>query len=218
LGKFDGDSWPPCREGLQAVMGIQWRQAGERMQVRTGRPAVTLGFLTIVENAEHGIFGGFLVLNSTGRPLEFHCTTPVKPNRAQEILYGPTLRPYLYGEQIAPTLISKASHTPGVVCTDLPDALVARAHVDPPLVLVLEKAEQENPAEAPRVIRLDSAHALSKNMATFDVGRQTLAVAQEHVEDRETVLARLASLGEFDLCEPFARIREAIEEAQRGSR
>ena len=59
------------------------------------KSAACLGFLTVVEHAELGLLGGYLLLNAAGRPLEFHCTAPVKPNRAQEILYGPTLRPYL---------------------------------------------------------------------------------------------------------------------------
>ena len=67
-----------------------------------------LGFLTVVDSPQHGLFGGFLLLNGGGRPLEFHCTAPVKANRAQRILYGPTLMPYLYGEQIGRTLVEKS--------------------------------------------------------------------------------------------------------------
>ena len=66
-----------------------------------------LGFLTVLEHAQHGLMGGYLVLNPAGRPLEFHCTTPIKPNRAQEILYGPTLEPYLFGEQIGKALVDQ---------------------------------------------------------------------------------------------------------------
>ena len=53
-----------------------------------------------------------------GRPLEFHCTAPIKPNRAQEILYGPTLDAFLYGEQIGRTLLAEAKIEPLLVCTD----------------------------------------------------------------------------------------------------
>ncbi len=65
-----------------------------------------IGFLSVIEHDELGLFGGYLVLNMAGRPLEFHCTSPVRPNRAQEILYGPTLRPFLFGEQIGQALLS----------------------------------------------------------------------------------------------------------------
>ncbi|MEQ8839035.1 MAG: hypothetical protein RID07_19675, partial [Lacipirellulaceae bacterium] len=63
-----------------------------------GKPLPAIGFLTAVESPQHGLFGGYLVLSLQGRPLEFRCTTPVKPTRAQEILYGKTLRPYLLCE------------------------------------------------------------------------------------------------------------------------
>ena len=72
------------------------------------RSEPTVGFLTIVENDDVGWLGGYLVLDRRARPVEFHCTVPIRPNRAQEILYGPTLRPFLYGEQIGTTLIQKA--------------------------------------------------------------------------------------------------------------
>ncbi len=70
-------------------------------------PSRLWGFLTVVEHPQYGLFGGYLILNTAGRPLEFHCTAPIKPNRAQEILYGPTLESFLYGEQIGQTLISQ---------------------------------------------------------------------------------------------------------------
>src|SRR5687767_13549989 len=85
-----------------------------------------LGFLTAVEYAELGYVGGYLLLNASGRPLEFHCTAPVKPTRTQEILYGPTLRTFLLAEQIGQTLLSKSKLTPTVVCTDRPDMLAIR--------------------------------------------------------------------------------------------
>src|SRR5207344_1424341 len=97
----------------------------------------SLGFLTVVENEELGLLGGYLLLNASGRPLEFHCTAPVKPNRTQEILYGPTLRPFLYGEQIGQTLLAKSKLTPLVVCTDNEAVLATRDCTDIPVVLVL---------------------------------------------------------------------------------
>src|SRR5260221_696610 len=57
-----------------------------------------LGFLTAIEVADKGFVGGLLVTNHCGRPLEFQCTVPVRPNSTQEILYGPTLIPFLLGE------------------------------------------------------------------------------------------------------------------------
>ena len=107
------------------------------MAISDSKSKPTMGFLTVVEHSQYGLFGGYLILNMAGRPLEFHCTAPIKPNRAQEILYGPTLESFLYGEQIGQTLIGHAGATPLVICTDREPALAAREHVPMPVVLVL---------------------------------------------------------------------------------
>jgi len=61
-----------------------------QQQAEPGGDGAVFGFLTAVDSPLHGLFGGYLVVDSLGRPLEFHCTAPVKVSRAQQILYGPT--------------------------------------------------------------------------------------------------------------------------------
>lgn len=188
-----------------------------------------LGFLTIVEAPDQGLFGGYLVLNRAGRPLEFHCTAPVKPNRAQQILYGPTLEPFLFGEQIGQTLLNKAKAQPQVVCTDCAPALAVREFVHVPVALVLPAEGPAGgegstfadaaslPALGEKVYRCDMAHARGPSGPVFHLGRNRLAVAALAPDDRQQVLDRLADLAEtFDLAEPFLRIREAIDEARKG--
>lgn len=68
----------------------------------------TFGYLLVVEDDRYGFTGGLLVVCEKGRPLEFHCTEPVLPSRAEQILFGPTLRGYVCGDQIGGALISKA--------------------------------------------------------------------------------------------------------------
>lgn len=158
-----------------------------------------IGFLTAVEHAEFGIFGGYLILNAAGRPLEFHCTAPVKANRAQEILYGPTLRDYLY-EQIAPALFAKAKATPALVCTDVKSL---RVDGEVPLVTIL--AEEEAPSGGDT-----TTFRLGANWASLPPQR---AAEQPAIENRWQQL----SAGGLDLREPFGRIREALEEAQKAA-
>ncbi len=181
----------------------------------------TLGFLTVTENPQHGLFGGYLVLNLLGRPLEFHCTAPIKPTRAQRILYGPTLDEYVYGELIGRTLIEQSGASPLLVCTDREPVLATRRLVTSPLVMVLsEQPDSETQAgdEAQKTNRFDSAHGGGPELVVFRRGGNRLAVARQHVEDRRHVEERLAELDEsFDLAEPFGRIREAIEEARRAA-
>jgi len=188
-----------------------------------------LGFLTVVDHADSGLCGGYLVLTPAGRPLEFHCTAPIRPNRAQEILYGPTLEPYLFGEQIGRALVASAKTDPLAIFTDCEPALALRELVDLPVVLVFCGPQEPSPAgdgqASPATpeglpgaaLRLDPPHALSSRITAFQLGRNRLAVPLAASDDRQTVTARLGEVAEsFDLAEPFERIREAIEEARRG--
>jgi len=207
---------------------ILGRQVDLGVSMGTGdsKSVPTLGFLTAVEHPQYGLFGGYLILNMSGRPLEFHCTAPIKPNRAQEILYGPTLDAFLYGEQIGQTLLKQSNVEPLVVCTDRPPALTAREFVSMPLVLVLASADagpcrKATPADASaaaldsaakhetdsdagdesrvgsgRILRLDSAHRGGPKLTIFQLGCNRLAVSDRAADDRRAVTDRLAELSE----------------------
>src|SRR4051812_28420748 len=150
----------------------------------------TLGFLTVLEHEQQGLVGGYLILNSAGRPLEFHCTVPVKPNRAQQILFGPTLQSYLYGEQIGQTLVAKGAVEPLAVCTDVEQVLSVRDFVSLPVALVLKEEQRPtgdlHSGESP-AWRADASHHLGTNLQTFQVGRNRLAVKPDREADRSVI-------------------------------
>ena len=197
-----------------------------------------LGFLTILEHEGHGFVGGYLILNMVGRPLEFHCTAPLKPNRAQQILFGPTLESYLYGEQIGQTLLAKCSLELLAVCTDVERALCVRDHVSLPVALVISDQQEPSPSILPSPAmdsgelsqarqgpgvrvdawRVDAAHRVGPHLHQFAVGRNRLAVPLHRESDQHSIAERLANLATFDLAEPFSRIREAVEEAHKVAR
>jgi len=189
------------------------------------RPKPALGFLTVVEDRQHGLFGGYLLVNTSGKPLEFHCTAPIKPNRAQEILYGPTLLPCLYGEQIGQTLLATAKAEPLAVCTDCQPALALGEYIDVPVVLVLppkgprdETAGEPTPSgHSDRTWRIDAPHGDRPGLVSFQLGRNHLALPVADISGRELLADRLTPMADsFDLAEPFDRIRDAIEEARQG--
>lgn len=176
------------------------------MTASTAKSAPCLGFLTIVEPPEGSMVGGYLLLNVAGRPLEFHCTAPLRPTRTQQILYGPTLRPFLYGEQIAPALLARAQRTPVVICTDQPSVLEARPLAKAPLVLVLDEASSQ-------------AAASTSVSETFSLAQFRLTTAPGFASDAQAIRESWpAQADQLDLLEPFVRIREALEEAQRAGR
>ncbi|MDO5309664.1 MAG: hypothetical protein Q4G03_09290 [Planctomycetia bacterium] len=109
-----------------------------------------VGFLTALGDCAQGVIGGFLVLNLVGRPTEFHCTAPVRPNRAQEILFGNTLECFVYGEQIAPALIGRVKTDLVAIFTNLPSMLTASPFANAPVCLVFQHARGEKSAESDR--------------------------------------------------------------------
>lgn len=163
-----------------------------------------LGFLTAVEVPEKGFVGGLLVTNQFGRPLEFQCTMPVRPNPTQVVLFGPTLKPFVIGELIGGALLAKAAVKPNLILTDCDDALELRNHVEQPVALV-ETGDDVRPAPC-------DAHQ------TLNVGMRRLRFHAAHGADRAAVEAEARVIpASADLREPFDRVREALAETLRAS-
>jgi len=148
----------------------------------------TFGFYSVMEIESIGFCGGYLVLNEIGRPLEFHCTLPVKPGRSQEILFGDSLRNFLIGEHIGPPLIGKAKNKADLILVNQPEALLLEKQVAGTVALITVSEPDET------------------------IGVQTV---DPHMESKiRSVLEQSA----FQLLEPFERITTAIDEAQAATR
>lgn len=163
----------------------------------------TIGYFTVVEDERTGWTGGLLILDRAGRPLEFQCTLPVRPTRAHEILFGPTLRSHLVGQVIGKLLISKCRTPISLVCCDQPEAMVLESFTDVPVALIREAAEFDEGPVANDVIA--GAEPIEIAGATFLVPIEKLAAV-------ENIAPFYGDLP--DAVEPFERIREAIKEAQ----
>lgn len=195
-----------------------------------------VGYLSTLESADHGYFGGYLMVSLLGRPLEFHCTAPVRPSRAQQILYGLTLRPYLLGEQIGGTLLREAKLRPELILTDQIDAFCLRSQATVPLVCLVggtpEKESQDPTGHAaddgPAIIgglvegpilplpASPSANAPQPATYRFSAGGCDWQLPNGFEADRPLVVDLLTRLAKHvELAEPFGRIHEAICEAQR---
>ncbi len=100
-----------------------------------------VGFYSVIQVDSIGYCGGLLVLNRIGRPIEFHCTLPVKPENAQTILYGQSLEPFLYAEHIGPPLIQKAKSDPALILVNQVAAIGLHAKVKSPVALIQSARE-----------------------------------------------------------------------------
>jgi hypothetical protein len=195
------------------------------MPNETPSQETTFGYLSVINSAEHGYFGGYLIIGPLGRPLEFHCTAPVRPSRAQQILYGPTLEPFLLGEQIAGTILAAAKLKPRLILANCEATLDVRSRISSPIVLLRAKVDSPavaDPTGSPVVIGDASIGCISKWTSnrwphkSFIVGSHEFLVPIGFESDRDEATRLLTELiGHIDLAEPFDRIEEAIREAQR---
>jgi hypothetical protein len=167
------------------------------MEADTSKSLPAIGFLTVLETHDHGIFGGYLVLSPLGRPLEFRCSTPVAASRAQQILYGASLRPYLLADVIGRALLAEAELSVRLVLTDQRDMLPLAGFRSEPVIHV------ERQAGAP----------LENCDASLDfAGCRLITSKDAAISDFAAVLQTFSA--HIDLCEPFERIRAALVEAQ----
>jgi hypothetical protein len=161
------------------------------------------GFLTALEDAQHGYFGGYLVLSELGRPLEFHCSTPVMPNQAQRILYGKTLSAYVLGDLIGQTLLAKSQLPVTAVLTDQREMLGLTLLRDETIICVESNGHTEGQSE--------DSPAPQFSLGDYRLSGSATCIWQPG--ELQPVIHNLAT--RVDLSEPFDRIREAIREAQR---
>jgi hypothetical protein len=164
-----------------------------------------IGFLSVRYHVQHGYFGGYLILNHLARPLEFHCTMPVQPIRAQELLYGKTLHDFVSGEQIAAALIKKAKLNVNLVVTDCP-AVLSVQHVQKVSVVQLHVKTPASTADWIIPDTQSETHAIQHAGCTFNITDQKQA---------SELLSKMTDElpDSFDFEEPFQRIEEALLEA-----
>lgn len=165
------------------------------MAAATPHDQFRLGFLAAVDDPERGIVGGLLVTNRFGRPLEFQCTTPVKANKTQQILFGPQLKPYVLTELIGRTLIEKIGVKPHLVLTETDDLLSLREHISLPVASISQNQDDRQ---------------------TMPLGQQRLRFHDAHDSDRAEISRQSSQIpNTADLKEPFDRIREALTETMK---
>ncbi len=173
-------------------------------------PNATFGFITVVELESIGHCGGLLIVSQIGRPIEFHCTAPVLPNRAQEIMYGQTYNGFLVADQIGMAMVDKSKHQPTMFVTDCADMLPITEMMDAPLIFAEANSTEAKSME-------DSFDSLGLTQIQInDYPVYCINAQSDQIEFIQARLQRFAATLPLD--EPFERIRQAIEEAHTGIR
>jgi hypothetical protein len=176
-----------------------WKDNGMSAAGKTD--LLRLGFMETMEVDGRGHIGGLLVTNQHGRPLEFQCTTPVRPNRTQEILFGGSLRPWLLGELIGATLVDRVGIKPDLIITCDTDLLELRNHTSIPVACAGSAS---------------AAGSESLPVRTVRIGNSVLRFHDAHGNDADRLQNQTHLIPESaDLAEPLDRVREALAETVR---
>ena len=172
------------------------------------------GFLSIFEIPTLGFCGGLLVLSAKGRPLEFHCTTPTSANEAQRILYGQTLRPFLFCDQIGQALIQKARANLDLIVSANREITGLNETFNIPVVWLPELEEKSTQSvQSETSPQADSPNTIGSQIA---IREQTLQIVTNSAQDLERVENLVRDFVEtLPLIEPFERIQQAISAAHK---
>lgn len=169
------------------------------------------GFISVREIEGIGHCGGLLIVSQIGRPIEFHCSAPVAPNRAQQILYGQTYQTFLYCEQIGLALIDKAKSKPQLFIANCAPLLGLSSMIEEPVVVLGDEVSANYFSDS------GAAAMGSSQPISFECNQQTLWSAPDTETNQRNLISQklLSSFTKsLTLDEPFERIQKAIEEAQ----
>ncbi len=169
-------------------------------------PKHPIGFLTIVHVPELGFCGGFLLINSLGRPVEFHCTAPVQENKTQKILYGKTYPSFLFCDQIGRALVAKSKLTAGLIIANRTELAAMKDSLSQPLLVLKNSDDPDDNTDSPTPINYANEFSVNQHQLAY------LGTDDEHLRIAKSYCQTLAETIPLD--EPFERICQAIDEAQ----
>ena len=185
-----------------------------------------IAYLTVERDDQRRFWGGLLVVDRVGRPVEFHATAPVAPSRAHEVLYGPTLVSHVCGELMAPALIRALRAAPLLALTDCPHVLAARPQTPFPLLGIGEQlaepdgedAGQRGEGEEGVPPMSNEAKLWGQSISGPAVAGYRLWAHRDFAEDFERACRTWPSFaGHVDFVEPLGRIRDALAEARKAA-
>lgn len=154
------------------------------------------------------IRGGALVTDGTTEPLEFRCTSAVRPTQLQKTLWGERLIDYIAAKLIGKPLVTALANAPSIVLVRRPEFVELRGLIVCPLVQLLKNEELAR--ASPLTIDRQNDDVLDGDGAPFEP--VVLKVHRRHQDDLALARSALAqSARSHNLLEPFDRISNALD-------
>lgn len=166
-----------------------------------------LGFMALAEIEDDIFRGGILVTDSSGKPIEFRCTSPIQPNNVQKTLYGQTLWPHIAVTLVGLPLCQGVTESLDVVIVNQSDFLEMRPETQKPLLLLTKQGEAMTLAEGGELKAV-------RELITSPSGKFEPVVATCHWEyghDLHLIERLRTTCSAIDLLEPFERISSALK-------
>jgi hypothetical protein len=178
----------------------------EAEKVSQPRKIAFLGYMELDSGASYR--GAVLITDDWGKPLEFRCTAPVKPNAVQRTLYGQTLLPHILVELIGAPLLQAVQESPEIIIIQDYLFFDLRHKTNTPIVrLQRQGAEVKLSAE--------DGQKAKQGVVASESGKFDPIIMEVHWQftgDMDCSRERLREMfGRWDLVEPFDRLAKGLE-------
>ncbi|HEX9746494.1 MAG TPA: hypothetical protein VGB30_13830 [bacterium] len=151
--------------------------------------------------------GGIFVADSNLRPVEFRCTSPIRPSNVQKTLYGSELVPVIAQDLVLKNVLNKLSVKPNLLLCGDQVFLEARKFVDIPIIVLEAEARMPTSSDDEK-IETTLLHNRSGKFNTLQI-----STLPGFSSDGEEWLGFLQFISNSrDLLEPFERISNALME------
>ena len=166
-----------------------------------------LAFILLAEVEEEVLRGGILITDAYGKPLEFRCTSPIKPNAVQRTLYGSTLIPHIAVDLVGKPLVNQVEAAPTVVLVQQEEFLLMRTSIEEPILLARRQGEDIQLSQ--EIGKSHPEELLSSSSGKF--APVVITCHWDFPDDIAQCKERLASIfSNCDLVEPFERVKNAL--------
>jgi hypothetical protein len=166
-----------------------------------------VAFVALSEVEDGILRGGILVTDAHGKPVEFRCTSPIRPNAVQRTLYGSSLMPHIAVELVGKPLVQAVQASPDVVLVQQEEFLSLRTRSDKPLLIARRQGEDMQLSE-------ESGRNQPEELLSSTSGKFAPVVVTCHWDYPDDITQCKEGLGwmfsNCDLVEPFERVKKAL--------
>ena len=157
-----------------------------------------LAFLEVCVVESDSCRAAVLVTDRSTDPVEFRCTSIIKPNPLQKVLWGGRLSSHLATHILGKPLIDSLTQTISLVVVRHPSLLELRPLIPYPMVRILSRAED------------GQCHLLDENVSAPNVPTYLRVWNNDQSDIRQAREILAPTIGRVDLTEPFSRLLKAL--------